>query len=323
MQNIINDINIRISHKNYYTNNNFYGAPQPMSDQAEPYVCFFKQFKEESTIDYSVVMPIFNQEQIIIKNVSSIVKTTAGLYEIILILDNCYDSTESILIEYFNNLVTDSELVRVIIVKQETPIFETSCDNLGFIISEGKYIVELQADMELKEYSYNTSMSRAVIKYDDVIGISGRCTHSLHDFAKGIGKLSNESAEKLLSELDISVDKNTLYMYGTCNRGPVLFSKEKLKQVGYLDEQNFHQHESEHDLFARAYYLHNLKCGYVPIDYISISTEGSSRINRQYPENITVLNKKEWKRREERSNGGFLFNTAKNKPAAPIETRPL
>ena len=50
----------------------------------------------QGDIIYSVVIPIYNQEGIIVENIKSIIHNTLGIFEIILILDYCFDNTEKI-----------------------------------------------------------------------------------------------------------------------------------------------------------------------------------------------------------------------------------
>jgi hypothetical protein len=235
----------------------------------------------------------------------------------IIILDNCVDNTEKNILNYINNTIFKENFVKIIIIKQETPIFETSCDNIGFIISSGIYILEIQADMEMIEYGFNTKMCRALEKYNDIIGVSGRCTHTfVNNNWKSIGKIDSNANEPL----DNMIDRNKLYIYGTCNRGPLLLDREKLIKLKYLDEQNFVLDDSDHDLFARAYYLFGWKCGYVPIDYNSPLINGSMR--KKILQEIEEINKNFLEIRKNRSNGGFLKNI-NTLPPISIELRDL
>lgn len=225
---------------------------------------------------FSIVIPVYNQENIIIQNFNSILdNTTQEYYEIIYILDSCSDNTEQNLIHFINNMNKNYPLlIKILILKSNIPLFETSADNLGFICSNGEYILEIQADMTMTEYGYNMKLLKPFIINENIIGISGRCCHSF-DETNGIGKLGLDIT-KPLSLLD-NIDKNSYYIGETCNRGPLLLNKSKLKELGYLDEVNYFLDNSDHDLFARAYFLKNWICGYVPIDFIALLENGSTR----------------------------------------------
>ena len=224
---------------------------------------------------FSIVTPVYNQENIVIQNFKSILdNTTEKYYEIIYILDGCSDNTETNLINFINNMNVEEYplLIKILILKSIIPLFETSADNLGFICSDGEYILEIQADMTMTQPGYNMKLLKPFILNENIIGISGRCCHSF-DETNGIGKLGLDITKQLLPH----IDQNAYYIGETCNRGPLLLHNSKLKELGYLDEVNYFLDNSDHDLFARAYFLKNWICGYVPIEFSSPLENGSTR----------------------------------------------
>ena len=60
---------------------------------------------EENKVKYTIVIPVFNQEKIIIKNINSIISNTLGQYEIIIINDYSNDKTLELLKKFFANYV--------------------------------------------------------------------------------------------------------------------------------------------------------------------------------------------------------------------------
>jgi len=69
----------------------------------------YKFYKYNSgDIIYSIVTPIYNQETIIVKNLKSFIEHTVDKFEIILILDFCFDKTEDNLIEFLDNYICDN-----------------------------------------------------------------------------------------------------------------------------------------------------------------------------------------------------------------------
>lgn len=232
-------------------------------------------------IDYSIVIPIFNQENIIIDNLKSIIFNTLGNFEIILILDYCFDNTENLIlsfIENYQNILPN--FIQITIFKNiNLPLFETKCDNIGFKYAIGKYCLEIQADMKMTEYGYNLHLTKPFLLFDNVIAVSGRCAHNLYDHNDCIGKWGY-NVEKNLEELNI--DKNKFYVYESCNRGPLLLDRTKLQELNFLDEDHYFLDNSDHDLMARAFLSKNYICGYVPIDYLSPLSHGSTRNNNTY-----------------------------------------
>ena len=253
-----------------------------------------------NTVDptFSIVMPIYNQENIIVKNIQSIIDhTTQEYYELILILDACSDNSERNVMEWIKTTAFPELLTRIMILKSPTPLFETSADNLGFCVSRGTYLLEIQADMEMTELGYNMELLKPFTRDPTIIGISGRCCHGIKT-PGGMGKLSTLVQEKLPED----TDKNAYYVGETCNRGPLLLDHKKVKVLGYLDEINYFLDDSDHDLFTRAFYQKGWICGYKPIEFIAPLENGSTRKPRDVL-NETVY---QFKKRNRLFKGGFL-----------------
>ena len=287
-------INNFLKHSNYYSGNVLINTPSPIDGTVDPILSYF--YDSGDHFDYSLIIPVHNQEEVIIKNLNSILKNTAYNFELIMIFDSCTDNSENIVIEYLKNF-TISNLVKIKIINNPSPLFETTCDNIGFRLSEGKYLVEVQSDIEIFTYGYNHILSEPIRKYDDIISISGRCTHNLYDWNNGIGKLG------MLIEQPLNLsfkDYNKVYIGDTCNRGPLVFDAEKLKELGYLDEYNFVQGDDDHDLHIRAKLFKNWSCGYVPIEFRSLLHEGSTR------KPMDEVNKNYLNIRRNRGDGGII-----------------
>jgi glycosyltransferase involved in cell wall biosynthesis len=243
---------------------------------------FKKIFTEEKNIEiiYSIVTPVFNQEEIIVDNLKSVIMNTLENFEIIVILDFCFDNTEKNLMYFLENYKNNiPNFIQITIFKNENiPLFETKCDNIGFKNSVGKYCLEIQADMKMVEYGYNIHLTKPFLLLDNVIAVSGRCAHNLFN-SNGVGKLG-ATIETNIEYL--GVDKNKFYVYETCNRGPLLLDREKLKEMDYLDEKEYFLDNSDHDLMARAYLEKKYICGYVPIEFYAPLFLGSIRNNKNY-----------------------------------------
>lgn len=239
----------------------------------EPYRTY--RFNKSEKPIYSIVTPIYNQESIIVKNVNSIIEKTEGFFEVILILDFCFDKTEEILLNYLDSLHNLREnLIQIHVFKNsEKPLFETKCDNIGFRASIGTYCLEIQADMEMVEQGYNLELEKPFKMFENIIAVSGRCAHNLFD-GRGFGKLG-EAVEQTLGTLEIQ--RGIFYSFETCNRGPLLLHRGKLEELGFLNEIDFFLDNSDHDLMARAFLEKEYMCGYVPIEFKSPIEDGSTR----------------------------------------------
>jgi glycosyltransferase involved in cell wall biosynthesis len=255
----------------------------------------------ESALVFSIVMPIFNQESIITNNLDALLNFTGECdYEIILILDACSDNTEIKIMEWSEtkNFEIYPLISKLTILKSEIPLFETAADNLGFFCAKGKYLLEIQADMEMTEPNYNMKLLTPFLQDNRIIGISGRCCHSF-DQKSGVGKLGRD-IELDLNKLNVDVD--CYYLADTCNRGPLLLDSSKVYELGFLDEANFFLDNSDHDLFARSK-AKGWLCGYCPIDFKSELKDGSTRKPRD------PLNNRYFKINKLAKNGekGILF----------------
>lgn len=158
----------------------------------------------------------------------------------------------------------------------------------------------------MTEHGYNLTLTKPFYLLDNVIAVSGRCTHSIFrsPFC-GIGKLG-ETIEKSIDELNI--DRNKFYSMDTCNRGPLLLDKEKLKDLQYLDETNYFLDNSDHDLMIRAYLIKGYICGYVPIDFKAPLSDGSTRNNNKYNnQKEYIINEVEKRKLKQKINPNELY----------------
>ena len=262
----------------------------------EPKKILDYNYKQLNTsLKYSVIMPIHNQERIIAEVLDRVYKNTVGKYELILILDNCTDNTEQIVLEKVLN--TPKNLKRIQIFKYDQPVFETTCDNFGFKLAEGVYLVEVQADIFIYTYGYNKILTEPFRKYNDVISVSGRGIHGMFKINEGYGKLGGDIDLPLRSGFD---NYDTFYVGDTCIRGPWALEKEKAEKLDYLDEVNFVLGGDDHDINVRVFLKYGWVCGYVPIEIKSPLAEGSTRKQRD------EINTNALEQRRRASNGGVL-----------------
>lgn len=258
---------ILLDKRNEYINNS-------IIKNIKPKIIFFEE--QNINLDYSIVIPIHDQEKIIRENILSIFEKTIGNFEIICILDDCNDKTEEILINLFNEFQLKN-ITRKIIIKQETPIFETSCDNIGFLLSKAPIIIEIQADMKIITYGYNKILSDPIRLYDDIFMVSGRASMNIYNKLceiKGKGKLSRTIENPLRLEWD---DYNKIFLNAIIIRGPIAISNEKIKKLNYFDEKNFYLGNDDFEICLRAYDLYQWRVGYVPIEFHAPLNNGSCR----------------------------------------------
>jgi glycosyltransferase involved in cell wall biosynthesis len=221
---------------------------------------------------FSVVMPIHNQESIIYDVLMKVFLHTHGLYDLFLILDGCTDNTRAEVIRAVETI--PREICQLTIVSNPTGIFETSCDNLGFVNARGKYIVEIQADMQIQTSNYNILLATPLEIYPDLIAVSGRCCHTLTHPFTGVGKLGSAAEHPH----NLPFDKyNQIFLSHTVNRGPLVLRTSMVQELEYLDEQMFVLENDEHDLFLRAWDKHKWRTAFYPVEVYSPLSWGSTR----------------------------------------------
>ena len=65
-----------------------------------------------------------------------------------------------------------------LLVHNPAPIYETACDNQGFVLARTEYVIEVQADISIEEPGYDTRLLRPLAACPDVSAVSGRLVHS-------------------------------------------------------------------------------------------------------------------------------------------------
>jgi glycosyltransferase involved in cell wall biosynthesis len=260
---------------------------------------------------FSLVIPIHNQESIIERVLNSVVTMTLGYYELILILDGCTDSTPTIVRNWASR-----QSIELHILENPVGFFETACDNQGFRMAKGKYIIEIQADMEILTFGYNILLASPLEQYPDMIGVSGRCCHGLNTSSTpfAAGKLGEAAKQPHVILQDFRA-YNKVFLSHTVNRGPLALRKSMLQELEYLDEEHYTLGNDEHDLFARAWAHKQWRCGFVPVEVYSPLEWGSTRKPRN--KSVQAFLEERLKREEY----GFLNQHVKTIQFPPSEMR--
>lgn len=244
---------------------------------------------------WSLVMPIFNQEKKLGEVLRKIIRNASSSFEMILIDDGSEDAS----IQVVNNLIQElqeiphGKVVSVTLIHNRVPIYETACDNQGFRLARAKYIIEIQADIQVEEPGFDEKMIRALNQYS-LGAVSGRHVHAFSMLegrrawfkypvklalwrifglgsSEGVGRLGSKIFERM-NELD-----KYCYIGETVARGPWLLRKSDLEKYGYLDEENFYLGNDDHDLHRRMFLGEGKMVAYVPLRIYSIPEDGSTR----------------------------------------------
>ena len=265
----------------------------------DPAIIYNETFSDDLPT-FSVVMPIHNQGGVISRVLSSIIVNTIGMYEMILILDGCTDNTKQELIQWLNTVNRPQSLVKIYVHENPMGIFETSCDNQGFVLSRGEFIVEIQADMQVLSMGYNIILATPLVIFEDLIAISGRCCHGLNLNTPGnsAGKIGMTTEKPhVINSFECF---NNVVLSHTVNRGPLVLRRSMVEELGYLDEEHYVLGNDEHDMFSRAWVEKQWRTGFVPVEVYSPQQWGSTR--KEMPSDTRAY----LTAREVKSVGGFM-----------------
>lgn len=131
----------------------------------------------------SVIVPVFNQELRILRNIKSILECLSLPHELIVIDDASNDNTLAELKNGLPHVISLSKYCKKIFLWHfGKPNFETLCDSTGIFLSKSDYILEIQADMIIKEYGFDKKMLKAMQTYPDLLMLSGRGTEKIESF---------------------------------------------------------------------------------------------------------------------------------------------
>ena len=240
------------------------------------------QKKSMEDPDFSVIMSLYNAELSIEHSMPALFETMTGVWELIVILDACYDGSFDVIRRMTQSEFLTSTCVRMRIIEQPTAIWETSSDNLGLSVSNPKdtYVL-VQPDMIITEKGWNERAQRAFFEDSGMFAISGRCGHS-QDGNHKVGRCGTDF-ENPLKE---SENKSQLHVRETVNRGPLMLRATYAQELGFFDEQNFFLEGDDHDLCRRAW-EQGLKVAYLPIGVHAPLNLGARRQqNRATPSDV-------------------------------------
>jgi glycosyltransferase involved in cell wall biosynthesis len=241
----------------------------------------------------SVIVPVYNKKTIISKILRALIENVGSTIEVIVVDDSSEDGTLQEVLSFFDEATVD-----FVIFQNSVPLYETACDNIGFSIARGDYLLELQADIYLKDPSFDLRMIEFSQK-GNIGTVSGRCAHSWIDLyptpwrifkhlfspfftfnrlfsATSVGLTGSKVFDRGVT---LSVDLVRGYIGDTNNRGPWMIPRWVFQLVGPLDSNDFFLGGDDHDFNYRAKAL-GLAAAYVPVRLETRAEDGSTRQER-------------------------------------------
>lgn len=215
--------------------------------------------------DVSVVVPVYNQADIIGPNLESIAEFADQVWELILIDDASTDDTLVTITETAEAIMgRSSNLARIRVFTARKSMFETRCDYFGFMRSTAPVIIEIQADMRITGPRYMSRFAQALNSSADLLMLSGRGVHPFQEVVTNYLQ-SNGSDRKprsplaplrqmkeMVSSLAVFSSRNIRSTGVLRDPTPVAQSADSLATNNPLDPQVFPGLES---------FIHNGKAG--------------------------------------------------------------
>jgi glycosyltransferase involved in cell wall biosynthesis len=122
----------------------------------------------------TVVIPVFNQERVIRRNLQSLVASLTLPSRIIVINDGSRDETEQAVLETFVDLEELNPELTFELHSLSSGCYETACDSLGIGLARTRWLIEVQADMTISDPGFDKRLLDAMRAYPDIFAISGR-----------------------------------------------------------------------------------------------------------------------------------------------------
>jgi glycosyltransferase involved in cell wall biosynthesis len=135
----------------------------------------------------AIVIPVYNQASIISRNLRSVLDHLEHAAEILLIDDASTDESMQAIEELISSLdiTKETKLASIKVFKNKTSQYETYCDAFLFANCESKYVIEIQADMQILQKGFDSKLLRAIMSFPQLIGVSARGIEPLSGIIKG------------------------------------------------------------------------------------------------------------------------------------------
>lgn len=247
----------------------------------------------------TMVMPIHFAGSHALENLATAAGIADEPMDVCVVLDRC-DSLEAGDVAHAILATPTARRIRdLLIFESEVDLFETSCDNVGFMSAETEFVIELQSDMRVLESGWDSKLLAPLRRYDQLFATSGRACHSWGWLASAsrashvstaIQKVRGRVTGRYLPEeltvasfwrsdafgaVDVagfehatclrSLPASSVFLSDSVNRGPLAIRRAPLASLGYLDESAYLLGGDEHDLILRAWQRWRLRSAYVPL----------------------------------------------------------
>jgi glycosyltransferase involved in cell wall biosynthesis len=223
---------------------------------------------------FTVVMPTFNHEPMMSGSLAATADAATMPFDCIIVDDGSEDRTIERARSFFESR-RSALVARATIVRNPVPVYETACDNIGFALTDTEVIVEVQADIQVREPGFDALCVRALETSPTPSALSGRCGHgfALLRPRSPLSGLFGSAPDKLIGLCGKTIEtpgvvdpiRGRLFRCETVNRGPWVLRRSDLERHGFLDERHFFQGNDDHDYHRRLFQGEGRRPLYVPM----------------------------------------------------------
>lgn len=265
---------------------NLFSTPTPHPLRTPPILHTICSHSNTPKVTY--VTPIFNSTAVLKKTLPTWINHSANPFDLIVINDASSEEESDDLENFLFAICRDYKLRDVLLIKNQTPIYETACDNLGFYLARTEYIVEMQADIFVSQFGFDQQLINALDSPTKPSAVSGRSGHPLkwiysserHSGDRAFGLYDDRIEDFSGALVKPLLDLGQNLEVETVNRGPLAFRKIDLKNYGYFDERHFFLGNDEHELLLRMRLREGRYPMYSPMQIHSSLTDGATRRHR-------------------------------------------
>jgi glycosyltransferase involved in cell wall biosynthesis len=240
---------------------------------------------------FTIVTPTYNHAPYIEASLAAAATTATMPFDVIVVDDASDDDTVG-RVQFFFAHRPLPLVARATIVRNPVPIYETASDNIGFTLARTEVIIEIQADIAIREPGYDRLLLQALSRRSNPSALSGRCGHTFKLLTAGrtarLRSLFRNSPAEHVGLCDSSIERpdvvnalrGRVYRCETVNRGPWVLRKSDLERHGYLDERHFFLGNDDHDYHRRLFESEGRRPAYVPMSLHSPLAAGAARRRR-------------------------------------------
>ena len=235
-------------------------------------------------------MPTFNHESNIEDTLGAAAAAALHPFDCIIVDDASEDGTVERATAFFESR-RPTCVARATIIRNPVPVYETACDNLGFTLADTEVVIEVQADIQIREPAFDAVARTGMLDVASRRPLSrvGAATPSRCSLAQAAcarcsagGRTRRSDCAATPSRRPTIIDriKGQLYRCETVNRGPWLVFKTDLERHGYLDERHFFLGNDDHDYHRRLFDAEQRRPIYVPLSLHAPLALGAHRRKR-------------------------------------------